>query len=102
MRKERTITTQTIDWQGITLSVSYEADYLNISRHSGFATAHLQVQAPVPLPFTETGYRSHFLPAEEVDELGGPVAYVLAWLDEAAQSPAWRKQQEAARQLSLF
>jgi len=102
MRKERAITTKTIDWQGITLSVTYEADYLSINRHSGFATAHLQVQAPVPLPFTETGYCSHFLPAEEVDELGGPVAYVLAWLEKAAKTPAWRKHQEAVRQFSLF
>jgi hypothetical protein len=50
------------------------------------------------LPFTETGYRSHFLGPGIVEEAGGPAAYVRAWLDHAAQSPKWRKQQTAARQ----
>jgi len=54
------------------------------------------------LPVTETGYRSHFVPREEVEALGGPVAYARAWLDHAARSPAWAAHMAASRQLSLF
>ena len=54
------------------------------------------------IPITETGYRSHFSPSGIVEEHGGPEAYVLAWLDHAAQSDAWKQKAEAARQLSLF
>jgi len=54
------------------------------------------------LPTTETGYRSHFLSEAAVAELGGPLAYVRAWLDAEAASPKWQAQQAARRQLSLF
>lgn len=52
------------------------------------------------LPFTETGYRSLFIPESHLIEAGGAVVYVQAWLDEASQSPEWKAQ--AARQGSLF
>lgn len=55
-----------------------------------------------PLPMTETGYRSHFLPAAAVVEASAPVAYVRAWLDHEARSPAWRQRADAARQMTLF
>ena len=106
MRKERDIITATMDWQGITLSVSYEAEYLGFSRNSECAMAHLQVEAISPartrLPITETGYRSHFIHPSAVEELGGPVAYARTWLDHAAKHHEWQAYQEAARQMSLF
>ena len=58
-----------------------------------------QYSSPAPsgavLPITETGYRSHFLAATEVIAAGGPVRYVLAWLDregelDAGSGPATR------------
>ena len=69
--------------------------------------AHLEIRAispeRAPLPITETGYRSHFHQPGTVEGLGGDVvAQVVAWLDEEANSPAWRKREEAVRQLSLF
>lgn len=98
--------TTTIDWQGIALSVSYAPSYLGLGGTSGYAVAHLQVWAVKPeraaLPITETGYRSHFLHPSFVEEAGGPVTYVLAWLDAEAQTPAWRQRAVRARQLSLF
>ncbi|MDI7774673.1 hypothetical protein [Asticcacaulis sp. EMRT-3] len=106
MRKERAIVTETIDWQGITLSVTFEPDYLGFNRTSECALSHLQVEsitpARSPLPITETGYRSHFVHPSAIDELGGPVAYVLAWLDQAARNEGWRAHQNAAAQLSLW
>jgi hypothetical protein len=100
MEKERHIVTIAIDWQGIALSVSYEAEWLG----KGACIAHLQVLTPDrrPLPITETGYRSHFVPLGEVEAAGGPVAYVFAWLDEEASNDEWRSHVETTRQGSLF
>lgn len=68
--------------------------------------AHVELEvlepAKAPLPVTQTGYRSHFLPPEAVQELGGPVGFVRAWLDQEAQSPGWRKARSAWEQLDLF
>lgn len=97
---------QRIDWKGIAIEVSYEPDWLCLSASGGPATAHLQIRSVCPeraaLPMTETGYRSHFVPPRTVVDHGGPVAYTLAWLEEAERSPAWREQQEVARQFVLL
>lgn len=84
------------DWQGITLLVGYCPSWL------GMGTAHIEVRSPCPIPITETGYRSHFLHPSHVEMAGGPVAYVLHWLEQEADAPAWRAAQAKARQLSLF
>ena len=84
---QREVYSHRIDWNGITVEVTHEPNWLNTS-DVGYATAHIQLcgVAPerAPLPMTETGYRSHFLPAEEVTEAGGPIAYARAWLDGEA------------------
>lgn len=91
------------DWQGIALSVSYCPSWsVSYREIYGYDLAHLEIRAPCPLPVTGTGYRSHFTRPDLIDAEGGPVAFVLAWLDDAAQSPAWKARQEQARQLSLF
>ncbi len=105
--KKRSITRQHFDWQGITVAVSYEPDWLGMSAEfPDMAHAHLEIEAVAPerapLPVTDTGYRSHFLPHSTVEQAGGPVAYARAWLDHAAKAPAWRKRQEESRQLCLF
>ena len=91
--------TCTFDWQGLTLSVDYHP-------RSFLSLAHLVVRSVDPergpLPITETGYRSHFLAPAEVDEAGGPVPYVLVWLDDAACAPQWQDHLDRARQGSLF
>jgi hypothetical protein len=107
MEEDRTITKYTTDWQGIALAVIYEANWLGLNgRFPEFARAHLEVRAVRPdgakLPITETGYRSHFVPPGDVVEAGGPVAYVLTWLDTAAQSVDWRRHVVTGQQLSLF
>ncbi|SRR5579862_796893 len=104
-REPKTI--ERFEWQGITVAVSYEADWMGMSeRYSQFATAHVEIEALEPrrqaLPITETGYRSHFVAMGIVEQAGGPVAYAREWLDHAAKTPAWKKQQEASRQLCLF
>ncbi|HEY2068093.1 MAG TPA: hypothetical protein VGG48_00940 [Rhizomicrobium sp.] len=95
------------EWQGTAVSVSYEADWLGMATEfPEFAKAHLEIEAVSPkrakLPITDTGYRSHFLARASVEQAGGPVAYVRAWLDHAAKAPAWKRQRENERQLRLF
>lgn len=66
-----------IDWKGQDITVRWCPQWL------GGDTAHLEIvthdcQAH---PISETGYRSHFCPRELVEEAGGPVAFVTAWLE---------------------
>lgn len=93
-------------WNGVTISISYEPRWLSLADDYGLDTAHLEIEAiapeRAPLPITETGYRSHFTTANPVAAMGGPVALVRAWLDEEAATPAWRRQADADRQLTLF
>lgn len=96
-----TAITASIDWQGITLSVTYEPAFLGMAWN-----AHLQIRATTPdrapLPISETGYRSYFCHPDEIAAAGGPVAYVIAWLEQDAQSAQWQESQAIARQLRLF
>jgi hypothetical protein len=105
--EKRQIETETLEWQGVTITVSYDAQWCRVGKGKpSFAPAHLVLNVVAPrgalLPVTDTGYRSHFLEAGIVEEAGGPAAYVRAWLDQAAKTPAWHKREAAARQLDLF
>lgn len=86
-----------IVWRGIGIQVDYHP-----CRWNG-PCDHVELSSDgrVPLPVTETGYKSHFLPtgivtADTLEE------QVTAWLDELAQSEDWRRHEEASKQLSLF
>lgn len=94
--------TYRMDWDGLAVSINWRPVWLGLS--AGYAIAHLEIIADnrAALPITETGYRSHFVQREEVEVLGGPVAYARAWLDHEAQSSAWKAHRAASRQLSLF
>jgi hypothetical protein len=90
------------EWNGILLELIYEPQWLGIDEN----LAHLSVTSirpeRTPLPITETGYRSHFVAAADVDSAGGPVAYVEAWLTAESRTLAWRAREQAARQFTLF
>lgn len=100
---EREIETFEVMWGGIALCICFERNWLGSERP---VTAHLEIRsvAPegAPLPITETGYQSHFVGPAWVDDAGGPVAYVLGWLDTESRSPKWKAADNARRQLSLF
>src|SRR5687767_9117984 len=91
----------TLVWRGIAVEITYDPDWLGIDQ-----TAHFDIRVVTPedarLPITETGYRSHFASPAVVAAAGGPVAFVTAWLDAAAEESAWQKLEEASRQLTLF
>lgn len=94
-----TVTHGTLEWRGILISVTLEKQAF---------VDHLQIETlephRAPLPITETGYRSHFVPKDSIEEAGGPETYVSDWLDAAAANAGkvWLAQEAAARQYALF
>jgi hypothetical protein len=93
----RIIITEVIDWQGLSLSVTFDSDWSGL----GYV-AHIEVVTVkpdrAPNPISETGYKSHFLPVNEIGNAHELRQYVLAWLEEASKSADWK----ASAQLSLF
>ena len=89
-------------WRGIKIEIDYKSNYFESK--SGFSIAHLDITTEnrVSLPFTESGYRSHFLDASELEEYGTPTDFVKAWLEEKAKSKKWKEQERKQNQLSLF
>ena len=92
------------NWNGIEIEIRWIADY--VSFDDGQSMAHLEVEsvkpARAPLPITETGYRSYFINRNNVEHMGGPEAYVEAWIDEVSRTADWREAEAASRQLALF
>ena len=88
--------TQTIVWDGISVSISHTPNWLNTEHH------HIELRADEKLPVTETGYRSHFLHQDEFELFESATSFVEQWLDGAAKSPDWIKHKEESRQLSLL
>ncbi|SMX33393.1 hypothetical protein [Maliponia aquimaris] len=86
-----------LHWQGQPLALRYTSVWFAAGN---YRAAHLEIRCASPLPFTQTGYSSDFLrnPPEEFD----PLAFVAAWLEDAAGDPAWQAQQERDRQGCLF
>lgn len=68
----RRSSTARIVWRDVTAKVRHTRDYLLDGQD------HVEVMVVAPagavLPITETGYRSHFLPAEELATAGAPCA----------------------------
>lgn len=77
-------------WRGQTLTLRWSAQWF------GDITAHLviETQDRKPHPISETGYRSHFAHRKVIEDAGGPVAFVRAWLE--------REDDGNSVQLSLF
>jgi hypothetical protein len=100
--------THIIEWEGRRIEVRYEPDWLNRQNDvdSEYLVGHLDIRtiAPgnAPIPITETGYRSHFIHPSIIEDAGGPVAYVLAWIKREAYAPHWLKIQTQFEQPSLF
>ena len=84
----------------IKIRITHARDYLS----SG--SDHIEVESikpsRAPLPITETGYRSHFMPALELMNAGGPVTFVTAWIEHEAKGNAWSKAATAKQQGDLF
>jgi len=81
-----------ITWRGIALCITFTPEKFGMVDH-----IELSSERKTPLPVTETGYRSHFVPAGTVADHGGAVAFVTAWLEHEAARTGW-----SGAQLSLF
>lgn len=96
---------ETIVWRGLIIEITYVPDWLN-SAASEYRMSHLEIRSISPeraaLPMTETGHRSHFMAHGIVEDAGGPVAYITAWLEHDAKLPSWRRLEARQRQLDLF
>lgn len=56
-----------LPWQGIQVKITYQPHYSDaVLKMYGYQLAHVTVEAETPLPITETGYRSIFIPDSEV------------------------------------
>ena len=66
-------------WQDIRIMFVHKSEYFA-------GTDHLEItsEGSVPLPITETGYRSHFMPSGTLVNQSEALAFVSEWLDEAS------------------
>jgi hypothetical protein len=90
-----------LNWRGITMQVIYRPRAYG----GDMPYDHIEVQTDEhrqPLPISETGYRSLFLPSGEVENSGGPVVFVKLWLDAKARSKTWKAIENERRQGRLF
>lgn len=94
-----TVKTYEFEWCGICVSLQHVHKYCGVIEHLEIRTIDPE---KTPLPITETGYKSHFIDETSINNYGGALAYVLAWLDDAARKPEWQRQNEVASQYSLF
>lgn len=81
-----------ITWRGVKLEITFTPEKFGLVDQ-----IEIMTEERAPLPVTETGYRSHFIPAGTVAHHGGAVAFVTAWLDHGAARTGW-----SGAQLSLF
>ncbi len=86
--------------ESIRIRITHARDYL------ASGSDHIEVESikpkRAPLPITETGYRSHFMPALDLINAGGPVTFVASWLEREAVSKAWTKAEAVRSQGDLF
>ncbi len=81
-----------IKWHGIGIEITFTPKKFGMTDH-----IELRATDKAPLPATETGYRSNFLPLGHVEAHGGAAAFVTAWLDYEAARTGWN-----GTQLSFF
>jgi len=93
---------QKVNWQNIGIEIRYCPNWSVVEDGYGFAHLEIISDDRQKLPITGTGYKSHFLPPEDITEYGGALDYAIAWLEEASQSNAWRDHVEDQRQGCLF
>ena len=86
-------------WEGITISIQHTPHWHDLIDHIEIKSVKPERE---PLPITETGYKSHFIHDENLQEYGGAEAYVLAWLDHEANKPEWKMRLEESKQYCLF
>jgi hypothetical protein len=87
-----------IVWYSITIYLKWEP------RAFWGIIAHLEIQSEgrVPIPITNTGYRSHFCNKVDVEEYGWPMQFINAWLEQESSSSDWKSYLKTKDAQSLF
>ncbi|EBA12658.1 hypothetical protein [Roseobacter sp. CCS2] len=88
--------TFTLVWADRTIAVSHQTNWL------GSGHWHIELRCDQRLPITTTGYRSIFVPQAAFADDAEIEAFVVALLDEAAQSKNWLAYLEDSKQLKFF
>lgn len=96
-----------ITWQGIEIEIGYIPSYCEAyKKYQGVDLSHVDVRSikprNVPIPITETGYRSMWIRTPQLAKHGGVIEYVTSYIEEEAKSKKWKDLQEKARQFELF
>lgn len=85
--------TMSIDWRGIEITIGFDAEYF-----PSLGMAHMEIRSPRPLPITETGYKSIFVPKADIADIKIAAALIRHKLDITADRMGWQPE----IQLSLF
>jgi len=92
-------------WNDIAIELCYDPDYSKAFREvysKSLAFLKIESKPRQKLPFTDTGFQSHFIASSEIEAFGSPKDYVIEWLNHEAQSKDWQDYIERSKQLSLF
>lgn len=91
-------------WEGFSLTIRWCPLWWCDNTHQTAKIGHLEIYSAdkLPLPITEAGYKSHFIPPEVIEDAGGAIAYVQKWLEHGAKSRDWQQQRTSLQQPSLF
>ena len=88
--------TYKIIWRDIHLVIRHELDYL--WKGTSHVEVHVVHPKRAPIPITETGYRSHFLPTLDLINEDSAVTFV----EREAKSKTWQQRDFKSRQGDLF
>jgi len=99
--------TQYFTWQNIKIAVRFHPNRFPVSnQENADAMAHLEIKSMEPLnapiPISETGYKSHFVPKDAILAYGTPLEFVKEWLNVQSQTKLWKAHLERSRQGVLF
>lgn len=95
-----------IEWHNPVTGIAVRIRIVHARDYLSTGNDHLEIESikpkKAPLPISETGFRSHFMPALELVNAGGPVTFVTAWIEREAAGKAWQKQATVNAQGDLF
>ena len=80
-------------WQDIPFTVTVKPNYFTYAR-----MAHVEIHCERSLPITETGYKSIFIPQDELHDADTLCADILQHMTETARDIGWIRH----KQMSLF
>lgn len=92
-----TVHSYQIQWEGINIEINHTPQKWGVIEYLEIKSANREA-----LPITETGYISHFLSEDHLNEYRGPVSYVTSWLEHEASLQEWKDYLDSLRQYSLF